>query len=86
MSLLRLLTLPVLGVPEMVYWLAQKMAEQAESELLDEARVRGELMELQTRYDLGEVGDEEYRHRELILIERLNIIREIKAERRNRGE
>ena len=81
MGLLDLLTLPVFGAPRMVQWMAKKMGEEAERELLDEDRVRAELLEVQTRYDLGEVNDEEYDEQESILLERLNAIREAKAER-----
>jgi len=81
MGLLELLTMPVLGAPRMVHWLAQKMSQEAERELLDEDRVRAELLELQTRYDLGEVNEEKYAEQEMILVERLNAIREAKAER-----
>ena len=64
----------------MVHWMAKKFAEEAEHELLDEDRVRAELLELQTRYDLGEVSEEEYDERERVLLERLNAIREAKSE------
>lgn len=74
-----ILTLPVLGAPRMVYWLAKKIAEEAEREAFDEGRLQGELMDLQMRYELGEVSDEEFSHREAILLERLNTIREAKA-------
>jgi hypothetical protein len=76
-----LLTAPVLGPIRGVYWLAEKIAEVAEGELLDEDRVRGELLELQTRYDLGEITEEEYERQEKVIVERLNAIREAKAER-----
>ena len=65
----------------MVHWVARKAAEEAERELLDEDRVRAQLLELQTRYDLGEVSEDEYAYQETILLERLNAIREAKAER-----
>lgn len=78
---LDLLTLPVLGAPRMVHWLAKKVTEEAERELLDENRVRAQLLELQTRYDLGEVTEQEYERQERTLVERLNAIREAKAER-----
>ena len=79
--LLDLLTLPVLGAPRMVHWLAETMREEADRESLDEDRVRAQLLELQTGYDLGEVSEEEYAYQETILLERLNAIREAKAER-----
>jgi len=78
---LDLLTLPVLGAPRMVHWLAKKVTEEAEGELLDEDRVRAQLLELQTRYDLGEITEEEYERQEKVIVERLNAIREAKAER-----
>ncbi|MFQ5873614.1 MAG: gas vesicle protein GvpG [Dehalococcoidia bacterium] len=74
-----LLTLPVLGAPRMIHWMAKKLTEEAEQEYLDEGRVRGELLELQQRYDAGEVEEEEYDRQEKTLLERLNAIREFKA-------
>lgn len=64
-----------------VKWLAEKIAEAAESELLDEDQVRGELLELQMRLEMGEITEEEYDEQERGLVERLNAIREAKAER-----
>jgi len=78
---LDLLTLPVLGAPRMVHWLAKKVTEEAERELLDEDRVRAQLLELQTSYDLGEITEGEYERQEKVIVERLNAIREAKAER-----
>lgn len=76
-----LLTLPLLGAPRMTLWLARKISEEAERQLFDEGSVRGELLELQERYDLGEVGEVAYGRRERVLLERLNAIREAKARR-----
>ena len=79
-----LLTSPVLGPIRGVHWLATKVAEAAESELLDEDRVRGELLELQIRLEMGEISEEEYDKQERMLVERLSAIREAKAERHQR--
>ena len=79
MGLLSLLTLPVLGPPKLIQWMAEKMSEEAERELLDEDRVRAELFDLQLRYDLGEIDEVEYDRQERALIERLSAIRELKA-------
>lgn len=76
-----LLTSPLLGPVKGVHWLAKKVAEAAEGELLDEDRVRGELLELQMRLEMGEITEEEYDKQEKVLVERLNAIREAKAER-----
>ena len=77
-----LLTSPVLGPIRGVHWLATKVAEAAESEVLDESKVRGGLLELQMRLDIGEITEEEYDEQERALVERLNTIREAKAEQR----
>jgi len=78
---LDLLTSPVLGPMKGVNWLATKVAEAAENEFLDESKVRGELSELQTSLDMGDITEEEYDEQENMLMERLNAIREAKAER-----
>jgi len=75
-----LLTAPVLGVPRGIHWLARKVAEEAEGELLDEDKVRGELLELQMRLDMGEITESEYDEQERTLVERLNAVREAKSE------
>jgi hypothetical protein len=80
--LVDLLTSPVLGPVRVVKWIAEKVAEQAERELYDEDVVRGQLQELELRYDLGEIGEEEYLAAEERLLARLRTIRK----RRNREE
>lgn len=72
------LTFPVLGPIRGVIWVAEKIAEEADKELYDEDAVQGQLMELELRYDLGEISEEEYDEAEKLLLERLNAIREYK--------
>lgn len=76
-----ILTAPVLGPIRGVYWLAEKLADVAEGELLDEDRVREELLELQMRLEMGEITEDEYGEQEKVLMERLNAIREEKSKR-----
>jgi len=76
-----LLTSPVLGPIRGVHWLATKVTETAENELLDESKVRYELLELQVRLEMDEITEEEYEKQENVLVERLNAIREAKAKR-----
>jgi len=75
------LTAPVLGPMRGLVWLAKKIKEQAEDELLDEDRVRGELLELQMRLEMDEMTEEEYDAQEKALLEQLSAIREEKANR-----
>jgi len=77
--LLKLLTLPVSGPIEGVVWIAEKLAEQADKELYDAEKVQGQLMELELRYDLEEISEEEYLATEQVLLERLRISRERQA-------
>jgi hypothetical protein len=71
-----LLTFPVTGPIKGVVWIAEKVAEQAELEFFSEDKIRGQLMELELRYDLGEIGKEEYLAAEDILLERLRAARD----------
>lgn len=80
-----LLTFPLLGAPRLAHWLAATLAEQAEQEFLDEGRVRGQLLELQERFEAGEVPEEEYDVEEKTMLDRLKAIREIKERRTREG-
>ena len=76
-----ILTFPVLGVPRMIYWLAKKIAEEAEREELDEGKLQGQLLELQMRYELGEISDEEYSKQEKAILDKLSAVRKAKEKR-----
>lgn len=78
------LTSPILGPIRGINWLAKTVHEQAEHEYFDEDRVRAQMLELQARYDLDEVSEEDYDKQETILLERLNAIREAKTQSRQR--
>ena len=80
--LVNLLTLPVMGPIKGIVWIAEKVAEQADKEVYDGDKVRGQLIELELRYDLEEFGEEEYLAAEEALLERLRVIRERQAAER----
>lgn len=75
-----LLTLPVLGAPRLTHWLARTLGEEAMRQYLDEGPVRAQLLELQGRYDAGEIGEDDYDRAEVALLERLSTIRKFKAQ------
>jgi hypothetical protein len=77
--LVKLLTLPVMGPVEGIVWIARKVAEQADRVLYDEDAVRGQLMELELRFDLGEISEDDYAEAEEALLARLRVIRERQA-------
>lgn len=70
-------TLPAAGVR----FVFNQLIETAEAELLDDAPVKEALLELQLRYEEGDVGDDEFAEQEAALFARL---REIRAYREAR--
>jgi len=55
-----------------VIWLTKKINEVAEKELYDEGRIKRELMDLQLRFELNEISEEEYIRQEKELLARLD--------------
>lgn len=75
-----ILTLPLAPVRG-VAWVAEKVAEQAEQELYDENRILRELSELEAAHDRGEVSDERFDAGVELLLERLQVGRELRERR-----
>jgi len=75
-----ILTFPILGGPRMVHWVAKKLVETVEQEEMDEGKLQGDLLELQMRYELGEINDDEYAEQETAILDRLSAIRRAKEE------
>jgi len=63
-----------------VVWLGKRINEVVEKELSDEGRIREKLMELQLRFELDEISEEEYNRQEDELLARLDAIRKAKEE------
>lgn len=56
-------------------WLGEKIDAVIEREESDEGRIKERLMELQMRFELDEITEEEYNMEEKALLERLDEIR-----------
>jgi ADP-ribose pyrophosphatase YjhB (NUDIX family) len=80
-----LLTLPLAPVRGTA-WIAERLQDQAEREVYDEASIRVELMELEALRDSGEVDEEELVNAEDALIERLVVARGFAEEGRSDGQ
>ena len=65
-----ILLAPVKGV----VWLGEKLNEVAEKELNDDGLIKQELMELQLRFELDEISEQEYNEKESKLLDRLDAI------------
>ena len=61
-------------------WLGQKLKDAAYQELTDGSKIHEELLQLQMRYEMEEIGQEEYEKQEGRLMERLEVIRKMKEE------
>ena len=79
--LLAPVTLPVSGLR----FVLNQIAQMAERELLDEDRIREDLLLLQLQLDDGEITEDEYLAREADVMARLRMAREYR-ERQARGE
>ena len=71
----------LLGPVKLVKWIGEKLHESAEQEVTDESVIQEQLLELQMRYELDEITEEEYRRGEDRLMAKLEAIREYKEEK-----
>jgi|SRR5579884_832244 hypothetical protein len=71
----RLLLLPITGPIAGIRWCLKQVANVAERELMDDAAVKDELLELQMALETGDISEEDYAEREAVLMRRLREIR-----------
>lgn len=74
--LFNLLTFPVSAPIGSVIWIADTILEQAENELYDVESIRAALTELELRYDLGAMTEDEFYAAEETLLARLRVAAE----------
>lgn len=77
--LIDLLLLPITAPARGLYFVLNTIAEEADKEFASADKVRQKLMELQLRYEMGEVSEEEYTANETFLLERLNAIQQMQG-------
>lgn len=70
----------ILSPVKLVVWLGKKINDVAEKEFSDEGLVKEKLMQLQFRFEMDEVSEEEYNRQEKELLEHLENIRKMKEE------
>jgi hypothetical protein len=63
-----------------IIWLGKKINEVAEKEFSDEGLIKEKLMQLQLRFEIDEISEENYNLQEKELLERLEVIRKAKEE------
>lgn len=74
MSMFGTLLSPVTFGPRGLLWVFEKVHEEADRELNDPVRLRGELMALQRRAAAGEISDDQYEQQEARILTRLDNI------------
>ncbi len=57
-----------------IIWLGKKINEVAEKEFSDEGLIKEKLMQLQLRFEIDEISEENYNRQEKELLERLEAI------------
>lgn len=70
----------ILAPLNVVKWIAEKVNEQAVGELTDRSRIQEELMELQIRFEMEEISEEEFKKKETELMRRLDVIERFEKE------
>ncbi|MDP8215013.1 MAG: gas vesicle protein GvpG [Candidatus Euphemobacter frigidus] len=70
--------IPVKGV----VWIGNKLKDMADTEITDKSKVHEELLNLQMRFEMGEIEEEEYNREETGLLERLEAIRKYEEGRK----
>lgn len=61
-------------------WLAQKLRDTAIQEMTDEGKVQEELLHLQMRLEMGDIGEKEFEMQETKLMERMEEMRKLKEQ------
>ena len=58
--LLKLLTLPITGPLDGIFWLGEQILERANAELDDKENLQKQLLALQLAFDIGDISEEDF--------------------------
>ena len=61
-------------------WISSKLRKTAKEDVTDEGGIQEQLLDLQMRFEMDEISEEEYDRRETQLMEKLEAIRRYKEE------
>ncbi|MCG2712399.1 MAG: gas vesicle protein GvpG [Candidatus Omnitrophica bacterium] len=64
----------------LVIWVGKKINEVAEREFSDEGLIKEKLMQLQLRFEMDEISEEEYNKQEKEILKRLDAVRKAKED------
>jgi len=63
---------------KLTIWLGEKLRDAAYQEMTDESKVHEALLQLQMRFEMEEISEDEYEKEETRLMEQLEMIRKLK--------
>ena len=66
-------------------WIGQKLEDTAEQDLTDTGRIQEKLLELQMKFEMDEISEEDYDKKETELMAQLEAIRKYKEEKAKKG-
>lgn len=66
-------------------WIGQKLEDTAEQDLTDTGRIQEKLLELQMKFEMDEISEEDYDKKEAELMVQLEVIRKYKEEKAKKG-
>jgi hypothetical protein len=81
MGLLDVLAFPITAPIDFVTWLAEKIAEQVDSQYYSEEALRSQLVDLELKLDMGEISEEEYTEAEDMILGLMKQVRALKKAR-----
>jgi len=61
-------------------WLGEKLRDAAYQEMTDESKIHEGLLQLQMRFEMDEINEDDYQEQERQLMEQLETIRKMKEE------
>jgi len=65
---------------KLTVWLGEKLRDAAYQEMTDESKVHEALLQIQMRFEMDEISEEEYEKQENQLMQQLEMIRKMKEE------
>jgi len=65
-------------------WIGKKLKETADAEITDKSSVHEQLLDLQMRFEMGQLNEDEYKRKEEKLLEKLEAIRKYEEQKEGR--
>ena len=78
--LLKLLTLPITGPLDGIFWLGEQILERANAELDDKENLQKQLLALQLAFDIGDISEEDFEIQEEELLLEIQAMEEEEEE------